>query len=111
MSNLLEFKGFKAKIEFSAEDNVFFGHLIGIDDVVSFEGETVAQLKTSFEEAVDFHIEVCEKSGKQAKKNFSGKLLLRIPQNLHEAIAESAAKRGKSINKWGEEVFREAVKV
>jgi len=110
MNNLITYKGFTAKIEFSADDNVFFGRLLGIDDVVTFEAETVEALKGSFHEAVNFHLEVCEKTGKKAKKSFSGNILFRLPNKLHESIAEAAAQHGKSINEWGKEVFEKAVK-
>lgn len=110
MNNILEYKGFKAKIEYSADDNVFFGYLIGIDDVVSFHAETVDQINSVFRESVDFHIEVCEKVGKQAKKQYSGKVMLRLPNQLHEKIAEAAASAGKSLNEWGRDVLESAVK-
>ena len=106
----MSYKGFRAKIEFSVDDDVFFGHLLDIDDIVSFHGETVDELKLAFQDAVDFHIEVCEKTGKVAKKNYSGKLLFRLPNQLHAEIAEAAARHGKSINEWGKEVFETAVK-
>ena len=110
MNNILEYKGFKAKIEFSADDNVFFGRLIGIDDIVSFHGETVKNLKKSFRESIDFHIELCEKIGKGIKRRYSGKVMLRLPNQLHAKIAETAASAGKSINEWGRDVLASAVK-
>jgi predicted HicB family RNase H-like nuclease len=106
----MSYKGFTAKIEFSAEDNLFVGRLIGIDDIVMFEAKTVEELNNAFQEAVDFHIEVCEKTGKNSKKSYSGKLLFRFPNRLHAEIAEAAARRGKSINEWGKEIFEMAVK-
>ena len=109
-NNILEYKGFKAKIEFSADDNVFFGYLIGIDDIVTFHGETVKQLRKAFRESVDFHIEVCEKVGKKPKKQYSGKVMLRLPNQLHAKISEAAASAGKSINEWGKDVLESALK-
>ncbi len=109
MNNLMSYKGHTAKVEFSADDNVFVGRLIGIDDIVMFDAETVDGLKKAFEEAVDFHIEVCEKTGKKPKKTYSGKLMFRLPSELHARIAETAAKRGKSINEFGREVFEAAI--
>lgn len=106
----MNYKGFTAKIEFSADDNVFVGRLVGIDDVVMFDAETVEGLNKAFEEAVNFHIEVCEKHGKKSKKSYSGKLLFRLPDKLHAEIAEAATRHGKSINEWGREVFEMAVK-
>lgn len=111
MNKLLNHKGFKAKVEFSADDNVFWGRLIGIKDEVTFEGETVKDLKQAFRDAVEFHIELCEKSGERPKKQYSGKVMLRLPDKLHAKIAEAAASAGKSINEWGKEVLESAVKV
>ena len=106
----MNYKGFTAKIEFSADDKVFVGRLIGIRDIVMFEAETVEGLDKAFHEAVDFHIEVCEKTGKKTKKSYSGKVLLRLPDHLHAEIAEAATRRGKSINEWGKEAFENALK-
>ena len=110
MNNTLTYRGCTAKIEFSADDNVFFGRLIGIDDIVTFHAETVEELKDSMRESVDFYIEVCEKDGKNSKKSYSGKVLFRLPNKLHAEIAEAATRQGKSINEWGKEVFEMAVK-
>ncbi len=111
MSDLMEYKGFKARVEYSADDEVFFGRLLGIEDIVTFEGKTVRELKKDMKEAVDFHIEICERSGKAANKPYSGKVLFRLPSELHAKIAETAARKGKSINEWGKEVLETAVKV
>ena len=110
MSDLMEYKGFKARVEYSADDEVFFGRLLGIEDIVTFEGKTVRELKKDMKEAVDFHIEICERSGKAINKPYSGKVLFRLPSGLHAKIAETAARKGKSINEWGKEVLETAVK-
>ncbi len=105
MNNVLNYKGFTAKVEFSADDDVFFGRLLGIDDIVTFEGKTVAELKQAFQETVDFHIEVCEKTGQKLKKNYNGKLLFRCRERAayrrtnkksHSAAPQSPM-RGQSI--------------
>ncbi len=111
MSDLMEYKGFKARVEYSADDEVFFGRLLGIEDTVTFEGKTVRELKKDMKEAVDFHIEICEKQSKPVKKPYSGKVLFRLPSDLHAKIAETAARKGKSINEWGKEILESAVKV
>ena len=97
MNNTLEYKGFRSKIEYSADDNLFVGRLIGIKDIVTFHGETVAELKQEMEATVDFYIDVCEKAGTELKKQYSGKVMLRLPNQLHEKIAEAAASAGKKI--------------
>lgn len=84
--------------------------MIGIKGIVTFHGETVAQLSNEMDETVDFYIEVCQSEGKKLKKQYSGKVMLRLSNNLHEKIAEAAASAGKSINEWGRDVFESAVK-
>ncbi len=64
MNNVLSYKGYNAKIEFSADDDLIVGRLIGIRDIVSFHGESVDEIKHAFRESVDFHIEVCSRTDK-----------------------------------------------
>lgn len=110
MNNTLSYKGYTARIEFSADDKVFFGRVLGIRDVVTFHADTVEDLMGEMRETIDFYNEVCEKEGKPPKKDYSGKLLFRFPNELHARIAENAARRGKSINEFGKEVFEAALK-
>lgn len=72
MNNILEYKGFRAAIEFSADDDVFVGRLIDIDDIVSFHATTVEDLKTVFRESVDFHVEVTKKFASEHKLSIHG---------------------------------------
>jgi predicted HicB family RNase H-like nuclease len=110
MNNTLEYKGFRSRIDYSADDNLFVGRLIGIKDIVTFHGKTVNELRREMAATVDFYLDVCEKSGERAKKHYSGKVMLRVPNKLHEKIAEAAEAAGKSINEWGKEVLESAVK-
>lgn len=111
MDSTLKYKGFAAKIEFSADDGVFVGRVLGIKDIVVFHGKSVAELKRELKESIEFYLEVCEKQKKEAKKPFSGKVLFRLPSELHARISEAAARKGKSVNEWGKEVFESAVNV
>ncbi|MBF0548560.1 MAG: type II toxin-antitoxin system HicB family antitoxin [Candidatus Riflebacteria bacterium] len=110
MSGIMNYKGFKAKVEYDERDDIFVGTLIGIDDIVTFHGSNVQELKKAFHESVDFHIEVCEKTGKPIQKSFSGKLIIRIPPEVHSAINASAQIAGKSINQWIGDVLKSIAK-
>jgi predicted HicB family RNase H-like nuclease len=105
MNNTLSYKGLTAKIEFSADDNVFVGRVLGIDEIVVFHGSTVEELKSELREMIDFYLETCEKKGKKPEKAYSGKILFRFPPEIHAAIAKRAEILGKSINEYGKEVF------
>ena len=76
--NLMTYKGYAARIEYSDEDEAFVGHIAGIHDVVGFHGESVSDLRAAFVEAVDDYLEACEKLGRTPQKPYSGKIMLRV---------------------------------
>lgn len=106
--NTLSYNGYKASVEYDDDDEIFFGKLLGINDVVGFHADTVADLKAAFHEAVDDYIETCAKIGKDPQKPYSGNLMLRVDPMVHSKAALAAELAGKSLNQWGEEVLRAA---
>ena len=108
--NTMTYRGYAARIEYSDEDQCLVGHITGINDVVGFHGDSVAELPTAFEEAVDDYLEACEKLNRAPQKSYSGKLMLRLPPEVHTAVAAAAEVSGKSINQWAAEAFTKAVR-
>ncbi|PLX50673.1 MAG: toxin-antitoxin system HicB family antitoxin [Desulfobulbaceae bacterium] len=109
MKNALSHKGYTARVEFDSEDHIFFGRIVGIRDIVTFHGETVNELESSFKEAVDHYLETCAELGKKPNKPYSGTLTLRLNPEIHAEIATAAAVGGKSINKWVADTLDKAV--
>ena len=109
MSNILDHRGYRARVEFDAEDGLFFGRIAGIRDGVSFHADTVAALVEAFEQAVDDYLETCAQLGKTPERPFSGKLMLRVDPAVHAKSVEAAELAGKSLNQWTEDVLRKAV--
>jgi len=103
------YKGYAARIDYSDDDGCFVGHLAGINDVVGFHGKSVAELRAAFEEAVDDYLQTCEKLNRAPQKPYSGNLMLRIPPEVHAAIAIAAEVSGKSINQWATDMFADAL--
>lgn len=101
-------KGYFAKVEFDAEDRIFVGHVIGIRDVVGFHGKSVEELEKSFQEAVNNYLDACNKLDQKPNKPYSGNLMLRIPAEVHAAVAAAAEANGKSINQWAIGVLENA---
>ena len=64
MKDVLNYEGFVASVHFSTEDDVFHGKLVGVDDLVTFEGQTVDELKSAMEAAVEDYLDICEEIGK-----------------------------------------------
>lgn len=108
--NTMTYKGYTARIEFDDADGILVGRLLGIRDVVGFHADNVAELRAAFEESVDDYLETCEKIGKEPQKPASGKLMLRVPPELHRAALIAAEAAGTSLNQWAAKVLGEAAR-
>jgi predicted HicB family RNase H-like nuclease len=108
MTNILRHKGYSARVEFDADDRIFFGRLAGIADGVGFHADTVEGLVAAFEDAVDDYLETCARIGKKPDKPYSGKLMLRVDPSVHAKAALAAQLAGKSLNQFSEEALRAA---
>jgi len=106
---MLKHRRYSARIEFDQEDKVFVGRIIGIKDGINFHGTTVEEIEKAFIESVDDYLEMCEKLGQSPEKPYSGKISLRIPADVHAAIACAAKASGCSINQYVKSVLPEAV--
>lgn len=106
--NEMTYQDYSAKVEYDPVDKIFVGHIVGIRDIVSFHGSTVAELESAFHEAVHHYLEVCKRIGQEPQRSYSGKLTLRIPPEIHMAVATAAEMNSKSINQWATEVLKEA---
>ncbi|WP_298707452.1 type II toxin-antitoxin system HicB family antitoxin [Chitinophaga sp.] len=98
MNEALQFKDYHATIRFSSEDEVFHGKIFGINDLVTFEGTSVKELKKAFREAVEDYIKTCQESGREPDKTFKGTFNVRIPVQLHKDAAVYAAVHNISLN-------------
>jgi predicted HicB family RNase H-like nuclease len=98
MRDVLRYKDFIGSVHFSAEDECFFGKIEGIDDLVTFEGRNVNELKRAFQEAVDDYIGLCRAAGKPLFKSYVGTFNIRMPAELHRKAARKSALLGISLN-------------
>ena len=103
---MMEYKGYRAAITFDDEAGVFHGEVTGTRDVIIFEGVSVVELRREFEFSIDDYLQACETRGRTPDKAHSGKILLRVPPEVHRAAEAAAKARGKSLNTW----IAEAVK-
>ena len=103
--NTLLYKGYNARIEFDDADRSFVGHLAGIRDIVGFHGSSVDELEAAFHEAVDDYLAHCAKLGMPANKPFSGRMLLRVPPEVHAKASIAAKMAGVSLNQWAAEAL------
>ena len=105
----MEYKNYYGSVEYSDEDEVFFGKILFINDVVTFEGECVKDLKEAFHYMVDDYILTCEKIGKKPNKPFSGSFNVRTGSLLHQKLALLSEIKGVSLNKAVIEALEEYI--
>ena len=109
MKNMMEHNGYYARIEYSEEDQCFFGEIAGITDVISFEGENIDELKMAFAEAVEDYLNLCRQQGKEPQKLYKGSFNVRINPELHKRAAILAASDGISLNQLVEKAVSKYV--
>ena len=100
MKDLLQYKNFLGSVHFSSDDALFFGKIEGINDLVTFEGKTVDEIKKFFKEAVEDYLEICKKTGKEPFKSYRGSFNVRITPDLHKKAVQKSISRGVSLNQF-----------
>lgn len=108
MKNIMNYKGYQARVDFDADDGIFVGRIAGIDDNVGFHADSVKDLVDAFHEAVDDYLETCAKIGKAPEKSYSGNVFLRVDENTHARAAKAAELAGMSLNEFGEDALEAA---
>ena len=97
---MLEYKGYRGRVEFDEEAGLLHGEVLGLRDVVTFEGESVEELEKAFRDSVDDYLEFCAELDREPDRPFSGKFQLRISPELHRDVWLQSQREGKSLNQW-----------
>ena len=104
----MEFKGYVGKVEFDNEAGIFHGEVLDTRDVVTFQGQSVDELKTAFQGSIDDYLAFCAQRGEEPNKPFSGQFVTRVPPELHRQVNLAASISGKSLNAWVAEQLQAA---
>jgi predicted HicB family RNase H-like nuclease len=105
----LNYKGYTGSIEYSQEDEVLFGKVMGIQALISYEGKTGVELEKDFKEAIEDYLSTCRENGLIPEKPFKGNFNVRISLELHRKAALLAIKNKMSLNSFVAESIREKV--
>lgn len=106
---MMKYKGYVGRVEFDDEAEIFHGEVVNTRDVITFQGESVGELKKAFHESVEDYLAFCEARGEEPDKPFSGRFMTRVPPELHQRISAAAIVAGKSLNAWVAEQLEAAV--
>jgi predicted HicB family RNase H-like nuclease len=107
MKDVISYKEYLGSVHFSAEDEIFYGKIEGIDDLIAFEGNTVEDLKQAFQDAVEDYVMTCTKYNKKREKSYKGSFNVRIAPNLHKKVKQAAIKMGISLNQFIEKAVED----
>lgn len=98
MNNVLTYKDYIGTVNFSEEDRVFYGKVLGITDSISFEGDTVESLIEDFHAAIDEYLEFCRETGKKPQQQYKGSFNVRISPELHRKASLLAQEKNITLN-------------
>ncbi len=88
---MLEYEGYLGTVD--AQDGTFTGRVIGLRDVITFEGETFTEVEQAFRDSVDDYLAFCAERGEPPNRSFSGKIPLRVPPEGHRKTAVGLKRR------------------
>ena len=91
-------EGYVANIEMDEDAGLFHGEVINTRDALTFQGQTLDELRTAFADTIADYVEWCRERGKEPERPYSGNFMLRVSPELHRRIVTAAARNGKSIN-------------
>lgn len=109
MKNILEYKGYHAKIEFNADSFTIRGKIDGINDYIDFESDSLDRIEFEFHSAVDDYLAFCEEVGKNPEKEYKGSFNVRVTPELHKEAANVAMRNGMSLNSVVERAIQEYI--
>ncbi|MCC2867252.1 MAG: toxin-antitoxin system HicB family antitoxin [Candidatus Accumulibacter phosphatis] len=96
--DILKYKDYEGTAELDMSRRVCRGKILFIDDLVTYEAASPAELQTEFEAAVDDYIDTCATLGREPQKPLRGQFNVRVPPALHKAAALRALAENVSLN-------------
>jgi len=93
-----EYRGYSGSVTTSIPDMCLHGTILFIEDLVTYQAQTLPDLKQEFHAAVDDYIQTCEELGRAPEKPFKGSFNIRISAEDHKNAALRAKKAGKTLN-------------
>ena len=110
MSNTMEYKNYVGSVEFSESDGVFFGKVMGIRSLISYEGTTAKELVEDFHGAVDDYLKLCAAEGKEPERAYKGSFNVRVSPELHKQAVIFATSQQMSLNSFVEYALRSSLR-
>ena len=104
---MMNYKGYTGIIEFDEEARIFHGEVVGLRDIITFQGKSIEELENAMAESVDFYLEWCAERNKKPEKPYSGRFMIRTSPELHSKAVIAASRMGVSLNKYVEKAIED----
>lgn len=106
---MMKYKGYIGHVEYDDEAKIFHGEVVGLKDIITFQGSSVEELEQAFKDSVEDYLAWCKKRREKPEKTFSGTFNLRIPPDLHARLALQAKSLGVSLNSFIAQTLNQVV--
>ncbi|HAZ15652.1 MAG TPA: toxin-antitoxin system HicB family antitoxin [Parachlamydiales bacterium] len=107
---MMKYKGYIGQVEYDDEAKIFHGEVVGLKDIITFQGKSVEELEQAFHDSINDYLSWCKERGEKSEKTFSGTFNLRIPPELHAKLVLQAKTMGLSLNTYVTEKLRLTIK-
>lgn len=105
----MKYKGYTGHVEYDDEAKIFHGEVLGIKDIITFQGTTVDEIEQAFKDSIDDYLAFCKERNEEPDRPFSGKFNLRIPPDLHAKLSIAAHIQHESLNKYITKMLRKSL--
>ena len=100
MNKTMEYKGYRARIYYDGDDDIFVGEVLGIRDSLNFHGYSLDECKAMFRQSIENYLDYCKEVGKEPDKEYRGMFNVRIAPELHRAAVKEAENQGITLNQF-----------
>jgi predicted HicB family RNase H-like nuclease len=107
---MMKYRGYVARTEIDTESDLIFGEVVGLRDMITFQGQSVAEAVDAFRESVELYLRTCAEQGLEPERPYSGSIAVRTTPRVHRALVALAKARGQSLNELVARVLTRAVR-
>lgn len=100
MATTMKYEDYIATVELDDEANLFHGEVANLRDVITFQGQSTAELKEAFRASIEDYLAFCAERGEEPERPVSGKFVVRVAPQIHSRVAAAALRAGVSMNQW-----------
>ena len=106
---MMAYKGYLAHMAFDEQANLFHGEAINIRDVMTFQGQSVDELRQAFADSVEDDLSFCAERGEAPDQPCSGRFTVHLSPEQHRKVIFAAEKAGTDVDQWVAEALEQAV--